>query len=411
MQHLDVNNKAGAVTGTVTGETCGIVTQIEINPHGHIGDLGFGHLTVESAINSARTDSRALFAYRGEYNTDATIGRIARLATENDLPVAVHGGGGRLGDSDRLGPQLVAPLLALLGECETADQGQLWDGRAYGLSYTTRRRRELGTVRLTVDASQGELADGFGPVHDDQRRLNRVQVTRLFGVTVEHEDVDGPLGTAAIGTYDSSETINTYLDEAAPQFAAWFVHLGTTDGYRYPSVTIDVRAAPHLLADALDIIPGERIDVTGLDDALYQFPTGTVSLIVEGINHEIGAKTWQITFQCSPFSPWGVGAVATAETGDTSDMVMRPDTDGATLNGSAVAGATSISVATTGTGALWTTTADDFPFYLSVGGIPVRVTACSGASSPQTFTCDPLTHARASGVPVQLHDPRPVGLG
>ena len=77
---------------------------------------------------------------------------------------------------------------------------------------------------------------------------------------------------------------------------------------------------------------------------------------------------------------------------------------------SASAGATSLSVATA-SGPLWTTTADDCPLYIEVGGIRVTVTAISGASSPQTFTVtgSTVTKALASGLEVALW--RPVGPG
>jgi hypothetical protein len=102
-------------------------------------------------------------------------------------------------------------------------------------------------------------------------------------------------------------------------------------------------------------------------------------------------------------------AEAAADTGDTSEMVGRADTAGSALAAPASLGATSLSVATT-VGPLWTTTADDYPLQLSVGGIEVRATACSGASSPQTMTVDALPIARAAAAPVALWDPRPLGL-
>jgi hypothetical protein len=71
----------------------------------------------------------------------------------------------------------------------------------------------------------------------------------------------------------------------------------------------------------------------------------------------------------------------------------------------------SLSVNTAAGKRRWTTTADDYPLYLSVGGLPVRATACSGTSNPQTFTVDALPVARTAGATVELWDPRPVGIG
>ena len=419
----------GTVNGgqILTGKTFGIVSQVQFNPGRNMGDTGIGHLAVRNTGTNIgtldqiraglRTERIPLLAYIGEYATSpvAGAGRLERLCEENSVPLTRYGSNPgdpypALSDADTVGPQLVAPLLTLLHEVEAADQGQIWDGRTNGLAYTTRRRREDGNVRLTIDASADELADSFAPVDDDQRTRNRVEVKRTHGISTTYQDSDGPLGTAVIGIYDDSQTVNLGRDADVLQNAQWRVGLGTVEGLRYPSVTVDLRTAPSLAGNALDIVPGERIDVVGLDTTLEQFTAASVSLIVEGIAHEITAASWRVTFQCSPFEPWAVGRVA-AETGDTSDMLMRPDTDGAEVAFDAAAGDTSLSVATDFGAFLWTTYADDYPLTLSVGGLPVVATACSGATSPQTFTVAPLQVARTAGMAVSLWEPRRLGLG
>jgi hypothetical protein len=397
------------VGATTTGRTAGIVEQIDINPHSADIDASIGHVTVENTITDLFAEADSLIAHEGDFPTSSN-GRLARLCTENQVPLQRFSTGATLGDLERMGPQRIAPLLDLLRECEASDQGMLWDGRNAGLCYTTRRRRELGAVALTVDAAAGELAEGFEPRDDDQRTRNKMTVTRLNGVTVTREDSTGPMGTGAggIGIYDDSATINNRNDSMARQYALWFVAHGTVEGYRYPSVTVDLAASPHLAAAVLDVLPGERIDVTNLDTTLAGFPDDAVSLVVEGIAHEITTRAWRATFRCSLFEPWAVGEVA-AESGDTSDMLLRLDTDGSTVNTTASASATSLSVASSGE--LWTVDADDYPLYLSVGGIKVRATACSGGSSPQTMTVDALPAARAAGLPIMLWEPRRIGLG
>lgn len=408
MSHIeaDPDVAAGHVEDVITSATAGIVTHVQLATGRDLASTVIGHLTIENAVTSIFAATQPLIAFQGE---SATGARLRRLAAENAVELTTRGGDGALGDFDGMGPQLVAPLLDLLRECEAADGGQLWDGEHQGLSYTTRRSREQGPLRLTVNAAAGELAGGFAPVDDDQRTRNRVEVRVTHGVTVQWADTSGPLGTDTIGIYDESVTLNLGRNSDPLQHAQWRVAQGTVEGYRFPSVSVDLRAAPHLAPAVLDVTPGRRVRVTGLSTTLVGVTASTIDLLVEGVAHDISPTAWVAEFKCSLFAPVAVGQVA-ATTGDTSDLVMRPDTDGAQLAAARSAGATSLSVATTA-GAVWTTNADDYPLMLSVGGVPVRATACSGASSPQTMTVDPLPMARPSGAPVSLWEPRGVGMG
>jgi hypothetical protein len=406
---------AFAVSGSIASRSFLVVSQVQLVPLGAAPGCLFGHLTVQDELSSQFDATGALRAHAGEFASSGTVelSRMHRLCTENGVTlervVPVPDPLVFLGDQDKMGAQLPGTLLALLRECETSDQGQFWDGRGAGLTYTVRRYREDpdGVVALTVAGD--ELAAGWTPTHDDQRITNRVTCTRLQGVVAVVEDVDGRRGTAAVGTYDSALTVNTMLDGTAEQHAAWRVALGTQEGYRVPAVTVDLRATPALAGAVLDVVPGDRLNLVDLDDTFagWSASVGTIELIVEGIAHEITPRSWRVTFRCSPFSPWGVAEYAAA-TGDTAPLVWRVDTDGAQLAAGASIGATSLSVASTG--ALWTTTADDYPIALSVGGIRVVASACSGTSSPQTMTVAALPVARGSGAPVALWDPRPIGL-
>ena len=404
-------SSAGFGGDVLTGRTVGRVTHIQLATGRDLGSTAIGHLTVENAVTSIFTARKQLEAFQGERASGATSGRLERLAREHRLPLERHTGiegfvGDFLGPFDEMGPQLSAPLLDLLRECESADGGQLWDGAHQGASYSTRRAREDGVLRLTVPATQ---LTGLEPVDDDQRTRNLVEVQVTHGVTVRWEDRDGPLGTDTIGIYDESVSLNLGAASSPLQHAQWRVSLGTAQGYRYPRVRIDLRAAPSLAAEVLDVRPGYRVRITGLGATLTGMLGSTLDLIVEGISHEISPTTWVVELTCSRWGPIAVGTVAAAS-GDTSERVMRVDTDGSVLVAARPQGATSLQVSTTA-GAIWTTDSDDYPLVLDVGGIPVRVTACSGGSSPQTMTCDPLSTARPAGVAISLWEPRVVGMG
>lgn len=346
-----------------------------------------------------------------DFNELATglTGRLDRLCTENNVEYTEYNTAEALTIYDRMGSQPEGTIVDLLREVEIVDQGQLWDGRSAGISYTTRRYKDEGDVKMTIDAASAELAAPFQPVDDDQRTRNKVDATQPDGeLTTEYEDVTGPLGTNAVGVYDDSLEVNVRQPVMLLHYASWTVSLGTVEGYRFPSVTVNLRAAPQLADEVLDVIPGDRIDITNVDSVLSGFGLDTVSLMVEGISHEITTKSWTVTFQCSSFLPWGIARVA-EDTGDTGEFVMRADTSSSRLASDYAQGATSISVVTD-SGPLWTTVADDYPLWLSVGGIAVRATACSGASSPQTFTVDPLPLARSADDPVKLWNQPPIGL-
>jgi hypothetical protein len=339
------DDEAGFFDVTLPGRTVGRVTSIFMGGN-DVDDVILGHVTLQNEITSLYEAAGPLSAHVGELPTPLGAGRLYRLTSEAEVPFTAIGSGAVPSSNETMGPQLARPLMELLHECEAVDQGQLWDGaRAPGLIYSTRRFRELGITHLTIDAAAGELAEPFEPTDDDQRNRNRVEATITTGVTAEYEDATGPLGTAAIGIYDSSVEVTNQHDSMAIQYAAWHVALGTVEGYRFPSVTVDLRAAPHLADAVLRTVPGHRIDVLNADQVFAGYLPGDVplSLIVEGISHDIGARHWRVTFRCSPFSPWGIARVA-QETGDTSEYAWRLDTDGTRLVGDHSAGATALTV-------------------------------------------------------------------
>ena len=206
-----------------------------------------------------------------------------------------------------------------------------------------------------------------------------------------------------IGIYDEAVSVSPEGDTLLPDYAAWFVHVGTIRGYRYPDISFQLHRDPTLASAWLDMLLGQRIDITNIEDVRSQHPAGTISLALEGYRQRIDQFTWFVELVCSPYEPWIVGTIA-SETGDTDEHVWRLESDGSTLAAGASAGATSLSVATP-SGPLWTTTSDDFPLTIEVEGTPITVTNITGGSSPQTFTVTGATVVRAltSGATVTLY--------
>jgi len=238
---------------------------------------------------------------------------------------------------------------------------------------------------------------------DDLAVRNRVRAERTRGGSDTVEDTTGLLGTTAIGVYDDTVTANIAYPDDITDLAGRAVARGTVVGYRYPQMPVKVHRDPGLAAATLALLPGQRVDVTGFSTVRTQNPAGTIPLMVEGYSETLDRFTWDVTLNCSSQLPWRSANWANTS-GDTSALALRADTDGSTLNGARSAGATSLSVATP-SGPLWTTVADDLPMDLDINGVKVHVTAVSGASSPQTMTCDALTADIPSGADVQLWDP------
>ncbi|MCX5266094.1 hypothetical protein [Streptomyces sp. NBC_00199] len=97
----------------------------------------------------------------------------------------------------------------------------------------------------------------------------------------------------------------------------------------------------------------------------------------------------------------------------TGQAPYRADTGGSQLATDATATATTITVTTT-VGRPWTTDPIHLPFDVMCGGEVMRVTAITGATSPQTFTVirsrNGIAKAQTANTPVSLAQPAIVGL-
>lgn len=406
-QFLD-NPAALVWSGTQAGQTLGRLTTAYLCTHqGHSG-LSLGHYVAQDTVTSIFDDYAELSAFLGEKAVD----RFRRLCDENGIE-HIEWGDGTTGDTltDLMGVQRPGKLLDLLNETIVVDQGMIVDGEGTpGLVWLGRRFIENRPAQVTIDVSAAGLGGVLGPIHDDQGRLNKASVTRQDGATATVEDADGPQGTATVGIYDGALTVNCESDDAALQYASWLVALGTTDGYRYPTVELDLAANPGQAPAWATTQPGVPIMLTNVDQAVPQHPDGDVLLTVQGYSQTLTTHSWTASVNCSPGEPWWLPRVA-QESGDIRPTVWRPDTDGSTLSAAATAGAGTLTVATT-SGAVWTTDPDDFPFDITVGGIPITVTGIAGTSSPQTFTVDSssVTKDLPSGLSVGLDHARPLGL-
>ncbi|MFZ3494629.1 hypothetical protein ACODT5_15620 [Streptomyces sp. 5.8] len=343
---------AGRITGIAT--TCGPLA----------ADVRLGHLAVFDSANTSVYE-RADDGWLGE----SANSRLLRLSTEEGVPLTTDWA------PTALGPQRPDRLLTLLGECERADGGVLFESRdRLGLQYRSRESFYNQPVALTLDYdAKGHVAPPLEPTDDDQRIRNDITVSRPGGSSARAVDEASQLSVLAppdgIGVYDEAQTISVATDGQLADIASWRLHLGTWDGARYPTVHINLAAAPALIPAVLALDIGDRIQIINAPDWL---PPGPIDLLVEGYTETFGhPSSWDIVLACSPAGPWTVAVL------DDPDL-SRAESDGTTL-GASVNSDDTVVTTTTPVGRLWTTDILDAPFDVLVGGEAMTVTMINGS--------------------------------
>jgi hypothetical protein len=394
---------------TLTTNTFGRIDYVYVG--GQDGqDLGgtvIGHVSVHNAVASIFSDV-AQFNGWGAYGTskgENPTTRISRLSEENDLPHLYARSYGLSGNYTALGAQGVKTYLELVREAVAADLGLLFEQiDEVGIGYRSRVSLYNQVARLTLSYTGNELADTMLPTDDDQNVRNDITVSRPRGSSVRKSLDSGPLSTLdppnGVGRYDEAVSINVGTDDQLDYQANWRLRLGTVDEARYPQIKIQLRHEPFesTTASRLAVLItdiGDRIVVTDLPAWL---PPDDASQLVQGYSERFDQFTHEITFNCTPESPWHVAVY------DTS----RYDTAGSELTSGITSTATSVSVTTT-LGQVWVQDAGEMPFDIKCGGERMTVTAVSGATSPQTFTVtrsvNGIIKAHDAATSLSLFDP------
>jgi hypothetical protein len=225
-----------------------------------------------------------------------------------------------------MGPQTQQSLMALLRECEQADAGFLYDGLSQGLQYQgVAARYNQGSV-LSLNAATGQVMPDFLPTADDFGRVNVAIASRTNGGSATLTDEDGPLGSDNVGVYDNQVTINSETDAYLPDRAGWMLHQGTLVGYRYPSLSLNLRKTPSKAADWLAVTPGKAITIS--PPYSTQFDGDDINLVVEGWTEQLAKLVWEVSpINCSRQDSYQVAVYGTAP-GSGPD---RYDADNSTL--------------------------------------------------------------------------------
>lgn len=333
--------------GSVTGAISGRVLEVLANP---LLDTDLTSVS-QLVVNSVNQRDIAESQLDGEPGLNA--------ATRFDFACSAAGiladipGYSRF-DSALVGAQPIATTLGILRECEAADSGLIVERRNGQLGFDVHTDRENLTVALTLDYASGHVSPPLELTDDDQRIRNDVTVTRTGGSSGRVVDENGPLGVDALGRYDEDVNLNLYTDDQAAQHAGWRVNLGTADGLRFPTITVNLRRNTSLIAAWLALDIGSRILITNLPDNISY---DDVDLIVEGYAEQISQKNWIITFNCAPYQPYKVFELADP-TADADPFVGRLAGDDAAIRVAIDDNDTSIEFDPNRY--RWTTVADDF---------------------------------------------------
>lgn len=391
-----------SASGTITGRTLGRIAQVWVNPNlAAMTDVAFGHLTVERAVTSLFTVAAdTLAGYAGETAGD----RLVRLCSENGIDYAAFD----VATSAPMGPQTTKTLDELLRDCVAADGGFLYEPRsATEVGYRPLRSLMAQSDVITVPYEDNMLSP-FAPSEDDAGLVNVASVQRESGSSATVEIADGPLGTAAVGRYDDSQTLTLATDDQAQRRAEWNAHVGTHDEARYPSIGWDF-ADPRILADApllaalhADLDLGVQLAVTDIAAKLEWLPPFDVRAIVTGYTETIRPLSYRVDAACVPARPYAVGVYGA--TGSRYGLA------GTVTAGTMTTTSTSRTMTVPEPG--WTHADGDYDVV--IGGEVMTVTNVTGTPPTQTFTfvrsVNGVVKTHPAGEAVALAEPIHYGI-
>jgi hypothetical protein len=406
----DIGYINGAVT-TYAGDN-GTFTKLVVQGVAALSGVKIAHLMTTNQLNLifftlGTSEPWAKFS-RG-YAGETADARFTRICTEQGITGILVG---LSGNSEAMGPQPIDQVMNILQECQAVDGGQLREARdQLALEYLTRTSLINGSG-LSISYTVGKhLSSNIKSTPDDTNVKNDVTVNRKNGGSGRAVLTAGPMSTASpanggIGTVPDEFTLNAYLDSRLPYLAQYALLLGTWPAARYPEVGIGLHRSPYLASSSLFLLAGNEAigDPLIITDLPQFMPADPIQLMVQGTREVLGASTWDITYNTTPYGPWRSNET-TGVTGEEqrADATADPVTAviQTQMSATAAAGVTSISVKTL-SGPLLVTTATDptqFPFDALISGERVTVTAVTGTTSPQTATVTRAVNGVSKSLP------------
>ena len=192
-------------------------------------------------------------------------------------------------------------LLSALKECETADQGRLFidgSGKVAFISHNA-----LATT-ATYNTSQRTFGDSTSElpftdiefIYNDQLVKNRVVIGRQNGPTFTTNDTTSQ-SQYFIRTDSQSGLIND-TDQAIVDAANVRLALYKQPAMRIQTLGVNPRANTTIYTGLIGDEIGTRITVKRRPQSV-----GSViskELLIEGVSHDIGPRTWSSTYNLSP---------------------------------------------------------------------------------------------------------------
>ncbi|MFE0801080.1 carbohydrate binding domain-containing protein [Streptomyces sp. NPDC058812] len=356
------------VNGTVIGYQPGIITQVRFGEDAGMNGTAIGHLGIGRGLSAYNATGGVLVGWNGE----EAPSRVSRIGIEESIHSYATGPG-----DEQCGTQPSGTALDVMRGAGDVDEGILAEQRGIlGIRYVTRASMYNQPPTMVLDYTGGDgLVTPLEPVDDDQAVTNDVTVARTAGSSARLTQDTGPLSTQqppdGIGLYDTSATLNLLDDDQTLQHAGWRLHLGTWDETRFPQVTVNLAAAPHMIEDAAAVDTGSRIQVT---NPPVWLPPDTLDLLAQGYTETIDQFDWKIVYNCTPARPFDVAWTGDADTATSAVEFTWLDTDGSELSEALDTTETAVDVYTT-SGYRWTPYVTDTPLDWRVGGEVMTVTA------------------------------------
>lgn len=363
----------------------GAFTKFQFNPNKDMTSVVFGHVSLHVGAAVVLTILSDIGSPSDAWNGELAGRRFERLCSEEGVPFQRWG---NLDKTPTMGNQHSDDLDHLLEECEKTDGGIRYEPRdVFALGYRTALSMSAQSTGLTVDYDSNELFDDPKPTDDDRYTKNLITAVRSTGSSYTLKQSSGPLNVNdpaddpdGVGVYPGDLTVYTQYDQQVLNPASWALHLGTVDELRYPGVYVNlanerIAADAALVADVERLDVGERLVLSSLPD---DWGNGSAAQLVNKITEVLGNFEHDITFDCSPGSPWDVAVMDEA-----GELPARRDTYGSEVSAAIDSDDTSVNVYTT-SGPWWITDStfpDDFPMALDIAGEEVSVSSCVSAAS------------------------------